>query len=205
MTQFIRGLPGDDLDVLQLNKAVTAIKPAHQHNAICVTAADESTLQCQHVISTLPMTCLRTLDIDECIDFEQRNAINLSQVEPAVKVGVKFHTAWWKEELKIEGGQSRTDLSLANVVYPSSNSTTLIATYTSSQNALVIGSLIGSGAVADQVLKKLVLRDLAILHNVECSTLEKQYKSHFAFDWSHNPLSRGKYEFPTFLRFRFGH
>jgi hypothetical protein len=81
-----------------------------------------------HVICTVPITCLRySIDHSGCeLSDTQKNAIRQVQYTPAVKVGVKFKSAWWtfKEpgnypQIGIIGGQSFTDLPIRTVVYPS--------------------------------------------------------------------------------------
>ena len=199
MTEYL--LEDSHPQPLLLKTALKAIKPSVQGDTLDLTVTNGKILHFEHVISTIPMTCLRTLDIEDCLDYEQRNAVLRLQMESAVKVGIKFKSAWWKdlingdgEKLDISGGQSYTDRTINNVIYPSSSSsTTLIAAYTASRNAALLGSLINSGEEADATLKDLILRDLAILHNVSISELQSQYITHFAFDWGHNPLSRGEH------------
>jgi len=150
----------------------------------------------EHVISTVPLTTLRTLDIDNArLNFRQKTALRILQYGPAIKVGVKFKTAWWTDKSKIVGGQSFTDRSIRTVVYPSYPTTVLIASYCWTHDAIRLGALINSGEDAATRLKDLVLRDLAAVHGLEVDFLKDQYVEHFAFDWTHDPLTQGAYAF----------
>lgn len=64
----------------------------------------------KHVISTIPLPVLRTLDIDDPALFtiQQRNAMRQLSYGPSVKIGIKFKSQWW-HDLNIVGGQSSTD------------------------------------------------------------------------------------------------
>ncbi|KAG8869335.1 hypothetical protein FRB97_001345 [Tulasnella sp. 331] len=150
-----------------------------------------------HVISTIPLPTLRTLDIDNAgLSFKQRNALRLLQYGPSIKVGVKFTKAWWNG-IEIKGGQSYSDRCIRTVVYPSypkaeDSSPVLIASYCWTHDAVRMGALINAGKEADMRLKDLVLRDLANIHNLKYDDLNGMYIEHFAFDWTHDPLTQGK-------------
>lgn len=156
-----------------------------------------------HVITTIPLTTLRTLDIDQArLNFKQASALRTLQYGPSIKVGIRFNSAWWLEHpsLGIKGGQSYSDRCVRTVVYPSYGlpgpgmqhpTTVLIASYCWTHDAIRMGALIGSGEEADMRLKDLVLRDLAVIHNLEYDYLLGEYVDHFAFDWTHDPYTQG--------------
>jgi len=63
-----------------------------------------------------------------------------------------------------------------------------------------MGSLIEGGEspekrLQENRLKELVLRDLAEIHDVKYETLLEEYVNHFAYDWTHNPLTQGAFAF----------
>ncbi|KAG8853979.1 hypothetical protein FRB96_007842 [Tulasnella sp. 330] len=153
-----------------------------------------------HVISTIPLPTLRTLDIDKArLNFKQKNALRILQYGPSIKVGVKFTKAWWKG-LEIKGGQSYTDRCIRAVAYPSypkadDPSTVLMASYCWQHDAVRMGALINAGEEADMRLKDLVLRDLAEIHKRDYEELKAMYIEHFAFDWTHDPLTQGAFAF----------
>ncbi|KAG8954070.1 hypothetical protein FRC00_006061 [Tulasnella sp. 408] len=111
---------------------------------------EASPRQYSHVISTLPLPVVRTLNLDDdnLFDIEQWNALRELSYGPSVKIGVKFKTQWWKhaknldgQDLYITGGQSYTDRVIRRAVYPSygvkstSETTVLIASYTHTREA----------------------------------------------------------------------
>jgi len=166
--------------------------------------------QYAHVISTVPLTGLRTMNLDGCdLNPKQTNALRELQYGPSIKVGIKFKTAWWTDgtdldgkKIDITGGQSYSDLPVRTVVYPSygvgtdTPTTVLIASYCWTEDARRLGALMNQGPDADAQLKTLVLRDLALIHNVSFDFLDKEeYVAHFPWDWSHSPLTMGAFAF----------
>lgn len=210
-------------NAIQLNKRVTGIKAAADNDHITRESGiyvrvdgEDETRRYHHVISTLPLPVLRSLDIDQArLDIRQYNALRQLQYGPSEKIGVKFRTQWWQdgsvrtingEALNIVGGQSYSDRCVRTVVYPSygtslnkdatePESTVLIASYSWTHDALRLGALISAGDKCKEQVKDLVLRDLATIHNVEYEDLEKQYVDHFGWDWQHDEYTRGAFAF----------
>ncbi|KII90226.1 hypothetical protein PLICRDRAFT_584478 [Plicaturopsis crispa FD-325 SS-3] len=174
----------------------------------------------ENVISTVPITVLRhVIDTSDCeLTNMQNSALRSCQYTPAIKIGIKFRSAWWTtgkdrdgKPINIVGGRSFTDRPIRIVVYPSyglegnlkGDPAVLIASFVWTDDAARIGGLIGSGdAVTENALKDLVLRNLADVHNVDVSVLNQQYLDHYAYDWAHNPLTMGS--FALFGPGRFG-
>lgn len=161
----------------------------------------EGEAEYDHVISTIPLPTLRTLDTEEAgLNFEQKLAIRTLQYGPATKIGIKFKTAWWLDpKLQIVGGQSFSDRFVRTVVYPSYGlpgttdpTTVLIASYCWGQDAIRQGALIDGGKEADVRLVDLVLKDLAAIHGVSYLTLKDEYVDHFGFNWNSDPLTQGE-------------
>ncbi|KAG8985254.1 hypothetical protein FRB90_004851 [Tulasnella sp. 427] len=163
-----------------------------------------------HVISTLPLPVLRSLDIaDAGLDVMQTNALRQLQYGPSEKIGVKFRTQWWRTGMDLDGtpfnivgGQSFSDCVGRTVVYPSygipghaPESTVLIASYSWTEDALRLGSMISAGGLLKNQVKDLVLRDLAKIHNVPYDMLNEEYEDHFGWDWTHDPLTQGAFAF----------
>lgn len=86
-----------------------------------------------HVVSTIPLSCLRTVDTEKCnLTYLQKMALRSLNYGSGVKVGIKFKTRWWKKvpeglaeggegwpKVVGEGGVSSTDRQSRVVVYPS--------------------------------------------------------------------------------------
>ncbi|KAG8793838.1 hypothetical protein FRC12_001468 [Ceratobasidium sp. 428] len=153
-----------------------------------------------HVIFAIPPPCIRMIDISTCeLDFAQRQALRELQLAPSSKVGIKFKTAWWKDPRVgiTQGGQSTTDRVVRTIVYPSHGnftSTTLIASYSWTQDSSAIGALMQSkDSPAYERLKQVILADLAYVHDYPLNELEKQFEDMYPFDWMHNPFSMGAF------------
>ena len=87
-----------------------------------VLAKTISEQEFSHVISTIPFSALRSVDISGCnLEYKQRMALRCLNYGPSVKVGIKFKTRWWQTDEfgKQMGGQSSTDRPSRVIVYPS--------------------------------------------------------------------------------------
>ena len=195
--------------VIKLNAPVTSIaltNPNDENSTMTVWAGGQQYTY-SHVISTLPMPNLRTVDLTGSkLDVVQANALRESDYGPSIKIGIQFNETWWTtgedrdgNKFNIVGGQSFTDLPIRTVVYPSygvysdTPSTTLIASYCWTYDAERLGALIGTGQQEyEDQLKALVFADLAAVHNVDVSYLSSRFKDMYSWDWNHNPLTGGK-------------
>lgn len=162
-----------------------------------------------HVISTVALPCLRTMDLSQAWLTSHHNiALRTLRYGPAVKIGVKFKVSWWTDaELMkkyqqpqfsfgpIVGGQSYTDRMLRTVVYPSygedcgEKSTVLMVSYCWTEDANRLSSLLGDASKEE--LKDIVLRDLTAVHGFYPTEgyefLKSQWEDHFAWSWSDQP------------------
>ena len=120
---------------------------------------DDEIKQFTHVISTIPLPVLRTIDLSAA--GLQSNALRELNYGPSIKVGIQFK-AWWFTKFQIIGGQSYTDRLIRTIVYPSfgdvqdEKTTTLIASYCWTEDASRMGALIdvkdGNGRLKELVL-----------------------------------------------------
>ena len=92
-----------------------------------------------HVVSTVSLSCLRTINLARCgLDYNQKTALRSLRYGTGVKVGIKFRTRWWQgKSFQKQGGASKTDRQSRVVVYPNYGTDgpadspgVLIATYT---------------------------------------------------------------------------
>ena len=201
---------------IQFNTRVTAISPGAFGVGLTVTATNNGVpgvqYQYPHVISTLPLTVLRSTNMDNAgLSPMQSNALRELNYGPAIKIGMQFKTAWWtlaKDKdgipLNIVGGQSYTDRMIRTIVYPSfgdvldGKTTTLIASYCWTEDASRFGALIGNNSTFpgdDQFLQNLVIRELAVIHNVEEDFLRDQLIDTMSWSWEHDPYTMGKWQF----------
>jgi monoamine oxidase len=185
-------------DLIQLNKSVTSISQGE--DTMDVSVRGESSRTYSHVISTIPLPGLRTIDLSGAgLNVMQKNALRKLQYGPSIKIGVRFQSTWWTDLFGIVGGQSFTDLPIRTIVYPSygvnsgSPSTVLIASYCWTNDAERFGALISTGKTEYiEQLKELVLRNLAEVHNIAYSFLLNQCLDIHAWDWNYDPLTMGE-------------
>ncbi|EFI26657.1 hypothetical protein CC1G_15428 [Coprinopsis cinerea okayama7 len=178
---------------------VTSIRPADPEDTkspLVVTAGGKD-YTFSHVISTVPLPNFALIDTSSLnLSPMQSNAIRQLQYGPSIKIGIHFKSAWWKERGQV-GGQSFTDLPIRTIVYPSygkgQSSKVLIASYCWTNDAGRLGNLINAGE--DDLLRDVVLRDLATVHQVGFDYLKGQCERVHAFNWNHNAWSGGAFAF----------
>jgi len=208
MTKYLQDKVGKDVVVLNATVTAIGLETDSPDSGMIVTAAGKDH-KYSHVISTIPLPVLRTVDLSRSkLDILQENALRQLQYGPSIKVGVLFNETWWTngqdkdgKPFNIVGGQSYTDLPVRTVVYPSYGaytsdvSKTLIASYCWTDDAERMGSLIGTGeAKYEEQLEHLILSNLAAVHNVEYSYLKSRIVDIHSWDWNHNPLTMGKFD-----------
>ena len=198
MAKYIRSC---NPNAITLNSPVTSISyrsTAGNKGIDISTPNDDEIKQFTHVISTIPLPVLRTIDLSAAgLDPMQSNALRELNYGPSIKVGIQFKEAWWFTKFQIIGGQSYTDRPIRTIVYPSfgdvqdGKTTTLIASYCWTEDASRMGALIDDKD-GDGRLKELVLRDLADIHDLTVDYLREQLIECKAWSWSHDPYTMGK-------------
>jgi monoamine oxidase len=100
---------------------VTAIALGADKQSVVVDIAGKQSRTYSHVISTMSLGCLQTVDLRYAeLSYEQKTAIRTCHYSDSTKVGIKFRTRWWEQGPDIIiGGQSYTDRTTRCVVYPS--------------------------------------------------------------------------------------
>lgn len=183
---------------------VTAI--AKNGDIMEVSVNNGPAAQYSKVITTVPLSCLRLIDLTRAeLDYEQKVAVRSLHYDASVKVGMKFKTKWWSTEFGInEGGQGKTDEPIRVCAYPSygaqddpTKPAVLIASYTWSQDAQRIGSLVqGPGSNAESVLVDVVLKGLVRLHNkvnITYQYLKDELLEYYAHDWYRDEFTMGAF------------
>ncbi|KAG1742403.1 uncharacterized protein EDB91DRAFT_311129 [Suillus paluster] len=198
MTEYITA-KGTKSNLIQFNKSVTRISQVGTSAMTVYVRGESNPRTYSHVISTIPLACLRTIDLSVAgLNLMQRNALRKLQYGPAIKIGMRFLSAWWTDQFGIVGGQSFTDLPIRTIVYPSygvdssSPPTSMIVSYCWTNDAERLGALINTGkSEYNEQLKELALRNLAEVHGLPFSFLSDQFVDMFAWDWNHDPLTMG--------------
>ena len=135
------------------------------------------------------------------LNWGTKQAIRSLGYGASCKVGIRFKNLWWIKSLGIhQGGVAKTDLPLRVCVYPSYNCHddvekpgVLLCSYTWSQEAQRLGSLISRKSPEDEEeLKTLLIDNLAKLHsktndredyNRVHRLISEAYETHHAYDW----------------------
>ncbi|OSX59667.1 hypothetical protein POSPLADRAFT_1048165 [Postia placenta MAD-698-R-SB12] len=174
-------------------KRVTAIAPLIESTdtptSINVTVAGGESYTYDHVISTMPLSCLGLVDTTQCgLSWPIQMAIRALHYDASVKVAIKFSYRWWEQSPFLQsGGSSSSDRPTRVVVYPSygigGDDGTMIVSYTWSQDALRFGALAhGNGSDAERALVDVILKDLADIHGNDLTA--EQLRS-----WMKGPIS----------------
>ncbi|KAF8898131.1 hypothetical protein CPB84DRAFT_1815730 [Gymnopilus junonius] len=171
-------------------------------------------IKASHVVSTVSLSCLRTINTSRCdLDYNQKTALRSLKYGTGVKVGIKFRTRWWQgQTFEKQGGSSKTDRQSRVVVYPSygvdgpaDSPGVLIATYAWNQDAFRFGSLIEpkdwgknhevESSTSEEFLLNQLYDDLAAMHGQPPEWYRQQTLDYFAYDWYHNRYTMGGYAF----------
>lgn len=90
-------------------------------NGVSIVYADkdgkEHKVDADYLVCAMPLTLLATLDTD--FSPEYAKAIASVQYAAAGKAGLQFKRRFWEEDENIYGGSSKTDMEIAQVIYPS--------------------------------------------------------------------------------------
>lgn len=200
----------------EFNRQVTAIKKGQDGMSLKIKQNGSPQTESRDYFSVFNSTTLgamQRMDLTEAgLSYGTKQAIRSLCYGAACKVAIKFKSAWWqKPPFNINrGGLGKTDLPIRVCVYPSYNlnnppneSAVLLCSYTWSQDAQRLGSLISrSSPTAEEELYEVLMHNLALLHATEPGDykpvrdmLENSYECHHAFDWYHDPHAQGAFAF----------
>lgn len=180
------------------DERVTAIAPTTSGLAV-TTSGDQPPRTYSHVISTMPLSCLRTVDTSQCeFSWDLQTAIRSLHYSASTKVAIKFKERWWERKGQI-GGVSRTDRPTRVVVYPSygigSGDTTMIVSYTLAQDASRFGPFSGNRD-SEKALLDVILKDLADMHDIkDHNDLHNLVSDHDVWSWDTQESSAGVVQF----------
>ena len=154
----------------------------------------------KHVISTMPLACLRMVDTAQCgFSWNLQTAIRALHYDPCVKVGIRFSRRWWEDASLARGahhgGASSTDRPARTVVYPShgineKTGATMIASYTWAEDAMRIGSLANSPS--ELLVVAGIIKDLADMHQMDHDVLANLVEDYKIHEWSADDTIMGQ-------------
>ncbi|KAK0119690.1 hypothetical protein ONS95_011126 [Cadophora gregata] len=141
----------------QLKTRVTTISIDHTTDAsnlgmLVQVAREDNPRRYSTVFNTTTLACAQRMDLRGAdLSFAQNEAIRSLKYDTSCKIAIRFKTNWWKKA-GIVGGEAPTDLPIRLCVYPSYNiyddpnqPAVMLCSYTWSQDAPRMGSLIGEG------------------------------------------------------------
>ncbi|KAF7971825.1 hypothetical protein HWV62_19829 [Athelia sp. TMB] len=192
---------------VEYGKRVTSITPvvtagSQDPTSVHVKIANEQEPRnYDHVISTMPFSCLRMVDTTNCgFDWNFQTAIRALHYDSSVKVAIRFSDRWWEDTSFVKeahrGGVSSTDRPTRTVVYPSygidgTSGATMIASYTWAQDAMRLGSLMDTPS--ESLILERVIQDLADMHQVNPTILGKKVLDYNVHDWYADDASMGAF------------
>lgn len=114
-------------------------------NGVAVGYTDKSgkahALNADYCVCALPLTILAKIDSD--FSEERKKIFASTSYSAAGKMGLQFRRRFWEEDDQIFGGASKTDMDIAQIVYPSSGYLTkkgvLVGYYLQGQSGRPIG------------------------------------------------------------------
>lgn len=189
-------------DSVKFGEKVSSIAVAPDSTGVQVTSESGYTPKYYHVISTMSLGCLQTVDLTQAmVSYEQNTAIRCAHYSDSAKVGIKWRSRWWESSsFNIKGGQSYTDRPTRTVVFPSYGidvqgaPAVMIASYNWSQDASRFGSLmLGKGTPEENDLIKTIISDIAVMHGMTYEELQPEYLDHFAWNWQKDEYTRGAF------------
>ncbi|KAH7411155.1 L-amino acid oxidase [Cadophora sp. MPI-SDFR-AT-0126] len=135
-------------------------------------SGEDNTRRYSTVFNTTTLACAQRMDLRGAgLSFAQNEATRVLKYDTSCKIAMRVKTNWWKKA-GIIGGEAATDLPIRLCVYPSYNidddpnqPAVLLCSYTWSQDAQRMGSLIGhDGKGKTDELLDLCIRNFAQLH-----------------------------------------
>ncbi|KAG8992709.1 hypothetical protein FRB94_013461 [Tulasnella sp. JGI-2019a] len=156
------------------------------------------------VINTASLGCISAMDLSGAnVSYAQSTAIRSLAYLASTKVAVKFKTRWWQDKTfmkgkPIIGGVTSTDLPVRMVVYPSYGTDVkdapgvLIGSYNWSQDASRFGAL-SDDKSKNSLLLKIVLDNLAVIHDVDRKWLEEEVVDWFPHAWYSDKYTSGAF------------
>ena len=163
-------------DCISFQKKVMGVSYAEDQAVVDVTIKGERwPRRYDAVFNSAPLGAMQRMDLSGLnLNWGTEQAIRSLGYGASCEVGIRFKNLWWIKSLGIhQGGVAKTDLPPRVCVYPSYNCHhdvekpgVLLCSYTSSQEAQRLGSLISRKSPEDEEEPKTLLIDnLAKLHS----------------------------------------
>ena len=126
-------------EVTQIRKTGSGVRLVYTDK----TSGDESALDANFAICTIPLSVLNTLDTDFSPEYKKAIAIGAESYVRAVKHGFQAKRRFWEEDYQIYGGISWTTRDITQIWYPSVGFL--------QPTGIIIGAYIWSNKIGDRV------------------------------------------------------
>lgn len=149
-----------------------------------------------YVVCAIPYSTLRTVEIDPVFSNIKMQAIKELNYVDSQKTLFLCKKRFWEEDAEyggINGGNSLTDMSIINIIYPSdhayggesSDPGVLIASYNQAREAIYLGNT--DPAVHNEIVK----RQVEIVHGLPNEYLDSIVQDSKFLTWNNEQWSRG--------------
>jgi monoamine oxidase len=137
-----------------------------------------------YVVCTLPLPIVAGLAVAD-LAAPVKAAIAAVPYANTGKIGLQFKRRFWEEDDEIFGGASRTDLEIAQIVYPSTGFLGSKGILTGYYHTLTRATAMGARTPAAR--EQAALDQGALIH----PQYKKEFESSFSVAWHKVPFSRG--------------
>jgi monoamine oxidase len=120
MDQFPKGFQRKLGDTIRFGAEIVSIRQSGDNVAVAwknVKTGEVTQVAADYVVSCLPLTILRTLDVN--LSPETMAAVKATTYSPSAKMGLQMKRRFWEEDDRIFGGHLYSNLPIGNFAYPS--------------------------------------------------------------------------------------
>jgi monoamine oxidase len=120
MDQFPKGFQRKLGDRITFGAEIVSVKQGTDDVKVAwknVKTGAMTEVTADYVVSCLPLTILRTLDVN--LSAETMAAVKATNYSPSAKMGLQMKRRFWEEDDRIFGGHLYSNLPIGNFAYPS--------------------------------------------------------------------------------------
>ncbi|NEO95441.1 MAG: hypothetical protein F6K56_36740 [Moorea sp. SIO3G5] len=137
--QRVSNLIRYNAEVTQIRKTGSGVRLVYTDK----TSGNETTLDANFAICTIPLSVLNTLDTDFSPDYQNAIAIGAKSYSRPVKHGFQSKRRFWEEDYQIYGGISWTTRDITQIWYPAAGF--------HQPTGIIIGGYIWNNQICDRV------------------------------------------------------
>ena len=162
--------------------------------------ANEIEFEADAVILTVPLNILRQVEFFPTLPQKVNDAIKGIRYEPSTKIFLGFRERFWEKGNfpVVNGGISKTDLSISQIVYPKKEACSekskrgVLLFYTWNKEALLFGSQPEDEAITEALRElQIIYRDLG--DHETASKVTESFEAGAVQAWYSDPSSQGAF------------